>query len=175
MKTVGFISNASFDLDGEMIVAFKVYDKQSMISFINETDKEKKLSIEVKPFRKQRSLDANALLWACLGQMAEALRTDKWDVYLMMLKRYGQFTYMTVKTKALPKLKQVWREIEILSEGEIYSDVICYFGSSTYDTKEFSVLLDGVISEMKDMGLHIPLPEEIERSLAVWEKRTSSK
>ena len=29
----------------------------------------------------------------------------------------------------------------------------CYFGSSTYDSKEFSVLLNGVVNEAKELGI----------------------
>ena len=46
--------------------------------------------------------------------------------------------------------------------------MLCYFGSSTYDTKEFSVLLDGVISEMREMGIQTPTSEEMERMKIEW-------
>ena len=48
--------------------------------------------------------------------------------------------------------------------------LLCYYGSSTYDTKEFSVLLDGVIEDMKDLGLQPPMTREIQAALAEWEK-----
>ena len=48
--------------------------------------------------------------------------------------------------------------------------MLCYFGSSTYDTKEFSVLLDGVISEMREIGLQPPPTEEMKRALETWQK-----
>jgi hypothetical protein len=48
--------------------------------------------------------------------------------------------------------------------------MLCYFGSSTYDSKEFSILLNGVISEMEEMGLATPKSEEVERMLIQWEK-----
>jgi hypothetical protein len=43
---------------------------------------------DITEHREKRSKDANALLWACLGELAGALRSDKWTVYLQMLKRY---------------------------------------------------------------------------------------
>ena len=46
----------------------------------------KLLALTAKVYRRKRSLDANALLWHCLGEIANVLRTDKWDVYLLMLK-----------------------------------------------------------------------------------------
>ena len=56
---------------------------------IYDKTKDKELNIDIKQFREGRSKDANALLWACIGEIAVALRTDKWSVYLLMLKRYG--------------------------------------------------------------------------------------
>ena len=49
--------------------------------------------------------------------------------------------------------------------------MLCYFGSSTLDTKEFSVLLEGVVSEMKEMGLTPPPSKEMRRCLEQWQKK----
>ena len=49
--------------------------------------------------------------------------------------------------------------------------LLCYYGSSTYNTKEFSVLLDGVIEHMKDLGLQPPIPRDIRSALEEWEKQ----
>lgn len=134
--------------------------------------KEQELSIELKKYRKKRSLDANALMWKCLGEIASVLRADKWQIYLEMLKRYGRYTYICVKPNVVEAVKQQWRECEEVGEvninGEKSVQLLCYFGSSTYNTHEFSVLLDGIMSEMKEIGLKTPSDEEYERSLEAW-------
>ena len=136
---------------------------------------DKDLRLTAKIWRNKRSLDANGLLWVCLDKIASALNTDKWDVYLLMLKRYGKFTYILVKPNAVEYTKTIWRESEVIGEVDVNGtksvQMLCYFGSSTYDTKEFSRLLDGVISEMKDMGLETPAQEEMDRMLAEWGKK----
>lgn len=136
--------------------------------------KDKHLSLTVKQWREGRSLNANALLWNCLGEIAEALRTDKWNIYLMMLKRYGKYTYICVKPNVVESVKAQWRECEEIGEininGEKAVQLLCYFGSSTYDSKEFSVLLDGVISEMKEMGLKAPSEREFDMVIESWKK-----
>ena len=133
-----------------------------------------KLSIEIKKYRKKRSLDANGMLWACIGEIASVLRTDKWDIYLQMLKRYGKYTYICVKPAVVEAVKAQWRECEEIGNIDINGkeavQMLCYFGSSTYDTKEFSVLLDGVISEMREIGLQPPPTEEMKRVLEQWQK-----
>lgn len=136
--------------------------------------KDKDLNIEIKQFREKRSLNANRLFWDCLGKIATALRTDKWSIYLQMLKRYGKYTYICVKPNVVEAVKNQWRECEEIGEidinGQKSIQLLCYFGSSTYDSKEFSVLLDGVISEMKEMGLTTPSDEEFERVIEEWKK-----
>lgn len=133
------------------------------------------LDIELKRHRKKRSLDANALMWQCLSQIANALGQDKWTIYLMMLKRYGKFTYICVKPNVVDAMKLQWRECEVVGDidlnGQKAVQLLCYFGSSTYNTKEFSVLLDGIISEMEEMGLEKPLAGDMKRALENWEKQ----
>ena len=136
-----------------------------------------KLRITAVKWRKKRSLDANALLWKCLGDIAASLGADKWQIYLMMLKRYGKYTYVCVRPEAVEMVKRQWRETEEVGKVEINGQeavqLLCYYGSSTYDTKQFSTLLDGVISEMQEMGLETPASEEMRRSLEEWERKTT--
>lgn len=134
-----------------------------------------KLDISAKKHREKRSLNANGLLWKCIGDIADALRTDKWQVYLTMLKRYGKFTYIVVKEKAVDAVKAQWRECEVIGEitvnGQKAVQMLCYFGSSTLDSKEFSALLDGVISEMKEMGLETPMQSDLKRVIEEYEEQ----
>ena len=132
------------------------------------------ISAELSKWTKKRSTDANALFWSCISSISSELRSDKWEVYLMMLKRYGQFTYVCVAPKAVEAVKRQWRECEVIGDIEINGkqavQLLCYYGSSTYCSKEFSCLIDGVISEMKELGLETPIPEDVKRSIEEWEK-----
>lgn len=145
---------------------------KQIISFLIDQDKGK--LFDITEHKQKRSLNANALLWHCLGEIANALNTDKWEVYLQMLKRYGKYTYICVKPSVVESVKKQWRECEVLGDIEINGQkavqMLCYFGSSTYDSKEFSVLLNGVISEMEEMGLATPESEELERIMEQWAK-----
>lgn len=174
MEFTGNMLNVSKDWkSGQYNITFSV-NEPAAISEI-ESIQDSKLSIKAVKFRQKRSLDANGLLWACLGQIASVLRTDKWDVYLQMLKRYGKYTYICVKPSVVEAVKAQWRECEELGEVDINGQkaiqMLCYFGSSTYNTHEFSVLLDGVISEMKELGIPTPTSEEMKRSLEQWQKQ----
>ena len=126
--------------------------------------------ISISKWRNSRSKDANALLWACLGKIAAALGGDKWDYYIDSLRKYGKSTLVTVSREAIGVFQTEWRACEIVGERNGRLDVLCYYGSSTYDTKEFSALLDGVIEDMRQAGIDTPTQEELQRALDAWER-----
>ena len=161
---------------GQYNITFSINETSAVYGVNNIKDCEK-LTVTAKKYRQKRSFDANGLLWHCLGAIAAKLNVDKWTVYLQMLKRYGKYTYICVKPNVVEAVKAQWRECEEVGEVDINGQkaiqLLCYFGSSTYDTKEFSVLLDGVISEMKEMELDTPTSEEMKRALEQWERMHS--
>lgn len=174
MEFTGKLANVNRDWQtGQFNITFTVNESSAINGVDNIKDCEM-LTIKAVKYRKKRSLDANALMWVCIGQIATVLRADKWDIYLQMLKRYGKFTYICVKPSVVEAVKAQWRECEEIGEVDINGQkaiqLLCYFGSSTYDTKEFSALLDGIISEMKEIGLETPTSEDMRRSLEEWER-----
>lgn len=143
-----------------------------------ERYKDKDLDLDIKQHREKRSLDANKMLWACLGDIAKVLQMDTWELYLLMLKRYGKYTTVLVNADAVGMMRRRWREIDEIGDTTIVNEdgiaqrkvyLNCYFGSSTYDSKEFSALLDGVVSEMKEIGLEPPLSRDMQRAIENWE------
>ena len=176
MKFTGKFQGINTDWNtGQSQIIFTVNEKSALYEAEKIKDCEK-LSIEVEEYKKKRSLNANALLWSCLGKIANAMHPpcDKWDVYLDMLKHYGKYTYLIVKPQAVEGVKAMWRECEELGEidvnGEKGVQMLCYFGSSTYNTKEFSRLLSGVIEEMAQMGLETPTSRDMQIALEQWER-----
>lgn len=163
---VARISNLLRNLDGKLMVTFEVSANPE--DFEGLTDKDLELSI--KKYTKRRSLDANALLWAMLGEMAIALHTDKWTLYLMMLRRYGKYTYVRIRPEAVEEFKQIYRECEVVGEDENSVCLICYFGSSTYTQEEFSHLLDGVVNECKEADIHLKASAELEELYKQWQR-----
>lgn len=170
MEVKATLSDVSFDTYGRQRVTFTLDHRTPIEALVDKV-----LRLTVVRWREKRSLNANALLWQCLDKIADALHTDKWEVYLLMLKRYGKFTYVIVPDGAVERMKTMWRELEVVGEvdvnGRKATQILCYYGSHTYDTKEFSRLLDGVISEMKEMGIPTPEEEDMDRALRNWEKQ----
>ena len=134
----------------------------------------KPLAVELKQYRKRRSLDANSCMWAILGQMAAVLGTSKDELYIEMLDRYGVYTHIVVKPEVVERVKQEWRTVRELGEvtinGKTGIQLQTFFGSSTYNSKEFSVLLDGVISEAKEIGVEVISESEKALLIEEWGK-----
>ncbi len=132
----------------------------------------KTLEVEITIKRKRRSHNANAYLWELLGQIAAVLRTDKDEVYLTMLERYGVYTHVCCKPAAVERLKKEWRTVrelgEVIVNGQKAIQLQCYYGSHCYNTKEFSVLLDGVISEAKELGIETMSEADKDLMLKEW-------
>lgn len=144
----------------------------SMEEESNKFCPDKAYTVEIKQKRKNRSLDANAALWVLLGEMAAKLRTSKDELYLEMLSRYGVFTHVVVKPNVVDRVKAEWRTVRELGEvtinGQTGIQLQCYFGSSTYNTQEFTRLLDGVISEARELGITLVSDADRALMLAEW-------
>ena len=134
---------------------------------------DKELALTIKQHREKRSTNANALLWACIQDIVNTLGGDKWDVYLQMLRKYGQYTFIEMPEEALPRFREIYRECDVVgsryTDEKSYYQVLCYYGSSTYNTKEFSVLLDGVIDDMRQAGIETPTSADLKAALDEWE------
>ena len=173
MEFTGQIKGISNDfVSGEVLITFSVNEKNIVLPEYEKLKNCKKLRIKAVQYREKRSLDANAYLWVLLQKLAEMLRTDKWSVYLQMLKRYGQFTYIVVKPGAVEAVKKQWRECEEIGEIDVNGtkavQMLCYYGSSTYDTKAMSVLIDGVVSECEELGIETMSPAELQQIKERW-------
>ena len=133
----------------------------------------KALEVEIKQHRRRRSLDANAYLWVLLSKMADVLHTTK-RVIPGNVTATRVFTHIVVKPEIVDRVKQEWRTVRVLGEvtvnGKTGVQLQCYFGSSTYNSKEMSVLIDGVISECKDLGIETMPPDELALLKSKWGK-----
>ena len=173
MEFTGQIKGISNDfVSGETLITFSVNENTTVLPEYEKLKNCKKLRIKAVQYREKRSLDANAYLWVLLQKLAEVLQTDKWSVYLQMLKRYGQFTYIVVKPGAVEAVKKQWRECEEIGEIDVNGtkavQMLCYYGSSTYDTKQMSILIDGVVSECKELGIETLPPSELQMMKERW-------
>jgi len=147
--------------------------KNTFPALVEAIGKGKRLSVTVEPVKRRRSLNANAYMWVLLGKLAGALNTDKDSLYIEMLDRYGVFTHIVVKPEVAERVKGEWRTVRELGEvtinGKTGIQLQCCFGSSTYNTAEMAKLIDGVVSECKEVGIETLPPDELTALKTLWE------
>ena len=124
---------------------------------------------EISRRRKKRSTDANALCWKLCTEIANVLRADKDSIYIDMLKKYGQSDIVSVLSTV--DVKGYFKYYDEFGKGYVkdkeFTHYKVYKGSSEYDTREMSILLDGIIDEAK--ALDIEVISERERTLLLQE------
>jgi hypothetical protein len=125
--------------------------------------KDKPLEITIKPYRKKRSLDSNSYCWVLLGKIADKLRASKDEIYLAMLKRYGQGGVIKVQPQNEQAILSAIKYYE--PHEKLYTETNKYYrvwaGSSGYNTDEMTIFLDGIISEAKGLGIETLTPDEL--------------
>ena len=163
------------DMNPELVLSADSININEIHELQKMADRDKQLVADIKPYRASRSLNSNAYLWVMLGKLAEKLHTSKDEVYLLMLERYGQYTHIVVKAEAVDRVIEQWRTVRNLGpirvNGVLGVQLQCYFGSSTYNTAEMAALIDGVVSECKDVGIETLTPAEIEHMNREWDRR----
>lgn len=132
--------------------------------FLWEFKKDKLYDIEIKLHRNKRSLDANSYMWVLVTKIANTLRKSKEEIYLQMLKDYGQAMLVPIKAGDNPNgyFKYFDYECSRLINGKKADYYKVYKGSSEYDTYEMSVLIDGVVQEAKGLEIETLPPHELE-------------
>lgn len=131
---------------------------------------------EIKKAVKKRSLDANAYCWVLCNQLAQALNLPPETIYLNALKDIaGACEIVCVQEKAAKTLEYHWADNHIGRRVETMPSKIpgcvtvkLYYGSSDYDTKQMSRLIENLIQDNKSLGLEVKPREEIESLLSGW-------
>lgn len=137
---------------------------QAIIEWLFQQDNNEKL-YEIKEKKNKRSLTANAYYWALLNQLASVMRMSNDECHFLMLQRYGVYEVVSVLSDIEVEgyIKYFLEIGKGTVNGKQFTHYKVYKGSSQMDSKEFSVLLDGVRSECEEVGIPVLTPEETEK------------
>lgn len=132
--------------------------------------KDKEIDIDIKAHRNKRSLDANNYAWALIDKIAARMHIDKVEVYREAIKSIGGVSEtVCVQDKAVDRLRQGWEQNGIGWQTDTMpsklkgcTNVILYYGSSTYDTQQMSLLIDHIVQDAKALGIETMTPAELE-------------
>ncbi len=172
----GRLKDLTMNVDGSynITVTFKE-DFRAEYDRLRDTD----IDVTIKKYRKRRSLDANAYAWVLMDKIASAMNLPKTEVYRAAIRDIGGVSEtVCVKENAAQRLVSAWSDHGIgwqtdtmPSKIEGCVNVILYYGSSTYDSKQMSALIDYIVQDAKALGIETATPQEIERLQREWENR----
>ena len=134
------------------------------------------LSLVLSKFRQKRSLNANNYAWLLLQKLAEERGQTKEEVYREFIKQYGIFRPVTVNKEAAETLEYIWQKnglgwvVEETGRTDESVDLLMYYGSSTYSTRQMARLLDAIVNDCKQCGIETLPPEQIEEMKRAWKR-----
>ena len=122
--------------------------------------------IEVK--RKKRSKNANSYFWKLLQELCFELNLDVIQEYRKRVKELGIFQTFELDTKNLATFEFLWNKngigwfTEKVEENEEKSTINAYYGSSSYNSKQMSKLIDNLVQDCRSVGIQTLEDIEIE-------------
>ena len=154
----------TFEVDADSKTIFQIYDELNAAG---------KLSIKIGKYKQKRSLDANAYCWVLISRLAEKLNIPKTDIYRAAIKEIGgNSDTVCIQDKAVDSLRDGWQRNGIgwltetmPSKIEGCTNVILYYGSSTYDKGQMSRLINNIVEECKLQGIETKSAEEVDSLL----------
>ena len=163
-------------LTGNPKITLELNEKENASLLYDELHDAEKLSIKISRFRVRRSLDSNAYAWVLMGKLATKLNKPKEEIYRDFIKDIGDnYEVVCVKNEAVEKLCSGWEHNGIgwqtdtlPSKIDGCTNVMLYYGSSTYDKAQMGALLESIIFECKEQGIPTETPEQVANMMSLW-------
>lgn len=180
-ELTGRIANISFSFEGRPVVTLELFERRNAPAIMNkllELKGEESLAFKISKHKKKRSLDANAYCFVLIGKIAEKTGIPKTEVYRKAVKEIGgNYDVVCVQNKAVDSLRETWEknglgwQTETMdSKIEGCTNIVLYYGSSTYDTETMSRLIDNIVQDCKALGIETKSEVELNSLLEGWGK-----
>lgn len=177
---IGRLKDITFTRTGEQIVSFSTKsDYTEEFDVLKDFD----VDIEIKKHRHKRSNDANAYCWVLCEKIADRLADDdvkntKESVYCAAIREVGIFKdFCNLSPDDAKTLRTAWgmlgtgwitEQVDFSQDGKSVT-IRCYYGSSRYNTKQMSRLIDNLVEDCKALGIPTETPEQIEQIKSLWD------
>lgn len=131
----------------------------------------KEISAEIKVYRKPRSLDANAYFHVLVNEIAKVLQSSDDEVKKQLVIRYGTIERdddggpygIMLPAKADPdRVYPYTRRYKTVEQnGKMFHCYLLLKHTRFMDSAEMSHLIDGAVSEAKQLGVETMTPDEL--------------
>lgn len=152
-----------------------------LMNFVSQLD-EGEYTLTVEKKKVKRSLDANAYYWALINKLSEKINIPPATIYRQHIQDVGgNYEIVPIRDDAVQTWQNNWQNkglgwvCESIGESKLrgYTNMICFYGSSTYDSKQMARLIDLCVEDCKEQD--IDTMTEQERSLLIeqWQKSSA--
>lgn len=160
----------SIGLNGKQRLTIELdADYRAEFDELKDTD----VDVTIKKHRNRRSLDANAYCWVLVDKIAAKRNMSKTEVYRNAIRDIGGVSeIICCQNNAVRALEDIWRRNgigwqveEMNSKIPGCTNLVLYRGSSVYDTKQMSALIDSLVQDAQALGIETKTQEEIDSLL----------
>ena len=154
----------SIKINGMLNITIQVDDSNSnyLAEIAEAFNSGKNIDCKIELMSKKETLNANGYLWQLCHKIAVKVgNITKEDVYRKAIKERGIFEQREIEN--IEAFNEKWDNIgvgfftEKVSPG-IYNS---YYGSSIYNRRELSAVIDYVVEEAKEQGIETMTPDEL--------------
>lgn len=180
-ELTGKIDNLNIDyITGKAVLTLSINEKNSAINCYEELKDCEKVSVKISKYRKKKSLDSNSYAWVLMDKLATKLNITKEEIYRGYIKEIGGVSEIVcVRNEAVKKLCEGWKHNGLGWQTDIFpsklngcTNVILYYGSSTYDQAQMNRLISMIVEDCKLQGIEVRTPDEIAKLLSLWEVKS---
>ena len=170
----GRLLDLSMTLDGDQRITIQLDgDFRQQYDDLKDTV----IDLTVSKHREKRSLDANAYAWVLIDKIAQRKQIGKTEVYRNAIREIGGVSdTVCVRNKAVNRLREQWSKKGLGFQTDTIeskipgcTNVILYYGSSTYDSGQMAALIDSLVQDAQSIGIDTRSPQEIETLLNEYE------
>lgn len=168
-------TDTKISLDNGLWLCLKVKETAPARAFVLN-HKNRLYDCEIREHREKRSLDANAYCWTLLDLLADAVGSTKEELYRSRVREVGPFKDFRLTKDEAGTFRAAWErlgtgwpteQVDYDQDGDRVV-IRAYYGSSTYNTRQMSRLIDSIVEDCKAVGIETLPPEKLEAMKEEW-------
>lgn len=158
-----------------LIISFEALDN---INTLEEIENASELDLEVMEHKEKRRINANNYFWLMLQKLCNKQDLETIEEYRRRVKELGIFRIFRIEKENVKTFKKIWEEkgtawfveeFDTEYVGNIEFKILhAYYGSSSFDKKQMSRLIDGVVQDCQAVGIETKTEAEIKSLLESW-------
>ena len=136
------------------------------------------LTVEIKKYRRKRSLNANAYFHVLLNKISTETGESEESIKVRLVLDYGPLaknsdgTTLGFMVPATADVATLYKYIKCFDtreiNGTLFRCYLVYKHTSDMDSKEMARLIDGAIQEARELGIETDTPEQLSRFKEQW-------